>query len=64
MTGELQPGESIDLETVSGGGPVVTRDSLEPDEFAIEGNRGVLTRREIERIAQLAGVVTENGAGD
>lgn len=55
MTDELSPGESVDLETISDGGPVISRDHLDTDEFRIEGNGGVLSRREIKTLAELAG---------
>lgn len=55
MTDELEPGESVDLETCCNGGPVVTRDPRCPGEFSIDGSGGVLSRAEIKTLAELAG---------
>lgn len=57
----LEPGETVDLGTRCGGGLTVHRDEQVDDEFQIDGHGGVLSRGEIERLAELAGLeVTES----
>lgn len=52
---ELAAGESIDLDTRVGGGPIIRRDTLVDDAFAVSGTGNLLSRSEIKQLAELAG---------
>lgn len=51
----LQPGETVDLGTRSGGGVEIHRDENCTDGYAIDSHGGELYRDEIKRLAELAG---------
>lgn len=63
-TRELQPGESVDLDTRTSGGPIVRRDSLVDDAFSITSTGCLLSRSEIKQLAELAGFDAVQEAGD
>lgn len=56
MSSELRPGETLDMNTRVDGGPTVYRDSVCPDCFAIDRHGGELSREEIGRLAEVAGL--------
>jgi len=55
----LVMGESLDLWTRVDGGPTITRDRNVEDTYAIADHGGELSREEIRRLAELAGLEVE-----
>ncbi|WP_049979347.1 hypothetical protein [Halolamina rubra] len=56
----LGAGESVDMETRVDGGPTITRDTLVDDAYAVSGAGGELSRDEIRRLAELAGLEVDD----
>jgi len=52
----LEQGESVNLQTRVGGGPVFTRDSYVADAVQISGHGGELSRGEIKALAEAVGL--------
>lgn len=57
---ELEQGEKIDLNTRVTGGPTIHRDRNVEDAYVVNEHGGELSRDEIKRLAELAGLEVED----